>query len=408
MPRSNFVAYRFWNGVPNNGDTISAELIRDLVGAQPFLTPDSHPHVLGVGSIMFMANQNSYIWGSGVIDPTTYTPNVDAKKIRAVRGTLTRDWLHARGIKLGDVPLGDAGSFVGSLPNLRDLAARRPRYRAAVIPHWASAWMPVFKKLSKSPEIIMVEMRDSSMLPIQQIADAEIVISQSLHGLIYAEALGKPTLWISQSDDEKWCFKYRDWYSNVRDAPRNPVLLDKFDESAFRDARLREIAVDQWGMLAAFPRAEVAFDPGSEVVTFEEARRLSPSHIVNPAIFPEDVLNARAEPERAKQTEAKLSSFATTAYGHWAEPPFCYVTKGNLPIGGPLFTAMQQLLYTLHDVDVICLATKADLEKRGEAPLAPFKVADRDFAKGVALINSGVFCRPGRFNLRDRVGTIFI
>ncbi|MFC3124527.1 polysaccharide pyruvyl transferase family protein [Pseudoroseomonas globiformis] len=408
MPRPPFAAYRFWNGVPNNGDTITAELIRDLVGTQPFLVPGNRPHVLGVGSIMFMANQNSYVWGSGVIDPSTYTPDLDAKKVRAVRGTLTRDWLHSRGIKIGDVPQGDAGSFIAALPALRHLAGRRPRYRAAIIPHWASAWMPVFKKLSHTPEIVMVEMRDSSMKPIEQIADADIVISQSLHGLIYAEALGKPTLWISQTDDDKWCFKYRDWYSNVRNAPNKPMLLDKFDEAAFREARRRDITVDQWAMLSAFPRQEVAFDPGHEVVTFEEARRLSPSHIVNPALLPEGLFNARDEPEHAKQIEAALASFAATAYGHWAEPPFCYITRSAMPVGGPVFAAMQQLLYTLHDVDVICIASKADLEKRGDAPLAPFKVAEREFAKGVALIGGGVFCRPGKFNLRERIGTIFI
>ncbi|WP_424606614.1 polysaccharide pyruvyl transferase family protein, partial [Acinetobacter baumannii] len=64
-----------------------------------------------------------------------------------------------------------------------------------------------------SDEFCVIDMMDDSLAPLQRISEAEVVLSQSLHGLIFAAALGKPYLWISGHSSEVWNWKFLDWFS---------------------------------------------------------------------------------------------------------------------------------------------------------------------------------------------------
>ena len=100
---------RYWNAIPNNGDAITSFFVQQIMNSDPVLSEGDVPHVLGVGSIFFMATPNSYIWGSGILDPTAPVPPFDVRKVRGLRGKLTRDLLRRQGFAVPDVPLGDPG-----------------------------------------------------------------------------------------------------------------------------------------------------------------------------------------------------------------------------------------------------------------------------------------------------------
>ena len=48
---------------------------------------------------------------------------------------------------------------------------------------------------------------------IDSIAGSEFVVSESLHGLIVAEAYGVPSVWVELTEHpDWWSFKYNDFY----------------------------------------------------------------------------------------------------------------------------------------------------------------------------------------------------
>lgn len=110
--------FRYYNSIRNCGDAITSYILQDTFGITGRVAPPKEEHLIGIGSIFFMANKNSYVWGSGVLSPQAAIPNIDPKKISALRGTKTVSHLRSLGYEIPDVPLGDPGIFVNTLGHL--------------------------------------------------------------------------------------------------------------------------------------------------------------------------------------------------------------------------------------------------------------------------------------------------
>ena len=292
--------------------------MEELLGLNPVTVPADAPHVLGVGSIFFLANKNSYIWGCGVLDPLIEIPPLDMSRIFAVRGTRTRDYLTEQGLSLPDIPLGDPGILVSRLEAFSSSnTTSGNRYAAAIVPHWASYRAPIFDRYRNSSEVALVDMRDNTLRPLELIEQASCVISQSLHGLIFAEALGKPTAWISQRNDDKWLFKFHDWYTNVRNPPVAPFPARRLNDELFAEAVLREVTLDQRALLDAFPRAADLYGPAGSHRSFRECRASSPHFISWPA------LESLTGPGTCSSSVVREAMALMTAeYRRWAERPY--------------------------------------------------------------------------------------
>src|SRR5690606_489816 len=91
------------------------------------------------------------------------------------------------------------------------------------------------------PKVKMVNMMDNSLDPLLEIARSELVISQSLLGLIFAEALGIPNVWVTRRNDDSWKFKFRDWYSVTHEPNREPMHVEKTLEEMIANARVSGI-----------------------------------------------------------------------------------------------------------------------------------------------------------------------
>lgn len=75
---------------------------------------------------------------------------------------------------------------------------------------------------------------------VAEIASCEIVFSQSLHGLIVADALGIPNVWVAPSDVMAGGrFKFDDYFSTL-DRPKEPVpeCRDVFDHPGRYEAAI--------------------------------------------------------------------------------------------------------------------------------------------------------------------------
>ncbi len=109
-----------------------------------------------------------------------------------------------------DMSFGDPGIFTDELLQEAGKMPARSGKRIAVVPHHSAIRHPFYQALLHSAEAQVVNICDDFLLPLQQIAEADVVISQSLHGLIFAESFGKPAVWIADKVDKTAVFKYFD------------------------------------------------------------------------------------------------------------------------------------------------------------------------------------------------------
>jgi hypothetical protein len=262
------VRYRYWNKLRNCGDAVTAYILRDVLGHEPVMVGPEGPHLLATGSIFFMANEHSVIWGSGILHPSDKQKAVDIANVRAVRGFHTLAALREHHPTMPDVPMGDPGVLVSRLlPQLDS----RPRYRAAVVPHHRRA--DRIAAMGLADDVCVVDMRDDTLLPVEQIAQSDVVISQSLHGLVFAAALNKPYVWISETTEDSWTFKFNDWFSTTDNPQATPLDMDGSLEEWLGAAEHRPFKLDTDALIRAFPAEDVAEDDPAPVIDFETCRR---------------------------------------------------------------------------------------------------------------------------------------
>ena len=326
------VSYRYWDKARNCGDAVTAYILRDVLGHVPVKVARDRPHLLATGSIFFLANPSSFIWGSGILHPGDRPKALDVARIPAVRGHRTLEVLKRWYPEMPDVPLGDPGVLVSRLPSLDT----RPRYRAALVPHRRSADRAAAQSLPD--DVRLVDMRDDTLRPLEQIAQAEVVISQSLHGLVFAAALGKPYVWTSTDTSEDWTFKFADWFSTADNPQHVPLPTDTPLRALIDAAELRPFRYDPGALLRAFPLDDVGGAPpdNTPVIDFETCRR---AEIV---VIRADWLRALHAAGRSAETlhpqarraMADIWRRVVVALPGWAEIPYVLVCPPGVRFDG--------------------------------------------------------------------------
>ncbi|WJS86014.1 polysaccharide pyruvyl transferase family protein [Paracoccus sp. TOH] len=268
------IPYRYYNTIRNCGDAVTAYILAKVFEVTGRVVPVTEDHLLAIGSVFFMASKKSHIWGSGVMNPKMNIPGVDPSLISALRGKKTVAYLRSLGHDIPDLPLGDPGVLISEFMQPSAIS----KYRAAVVPHHSGFGSKRWQAARESSEICLVDMMDDTLLPIQMIAESDVVLSQSLHGLIFAAALGKPYLWISGHSDELWNWKFQDWFTTCENAQTEPVLLNVPLEGMIRRAELRPCIIDRAALKAAFPR-QLIEEHDDPVPDFDFHRRASPAQV---------------------------------------------------------------------------------------------------------------------------------
>ncbi|ADO42481.1 polysaccharide pyruvyl transferase family protein [Ketogulonicigenium vulgare] len=365
------VPFRYYNTIRNSGDAVTSYILQQQLGVSGRVVTSAEPHLLGIGSIFFMANPQSHIWGSGVMSPEAQAPSIDPLKVHALRGKKTLAWLRERGFDIGDVPLGDAGIFVDGL-----VSDRTNRYRAAVVPHHSSFYSPKWDKARDNPEMVIVDMMDDSMLPIEQIAQSEVVISASLHGLIYAAAFGKPHVWISGHSSDTWNFKFRDWFSMCENGQDVPVLMDQSFEEMMAMAEIRPHVIDRAALLAAFPRF-LAEDTPIDRLSFQTARAHSPVQVyIEPG-------NGEYS---GKDFAHKLRELRSKAFANALEPTYIAFTHVNVAQAPSraLLLAAQRYLDVHRSAGFAWIPGQG--AQNGDFSLSETTFIDADFSNGTIVM----------------------
>ena len=225
-----------------------------------------------------MATPQSHIWGSGILDPNMDCSQISPSQVHAVRGRLTYHLLKAKVGLTKAIPLGDPGIFVDEIPEVRAYRSKAvKKRRVGVIPHHRLIHHQYIRDMSDPLDVGVINPRLDCIEFIKEIISSEVIVSQSLHGIIFAQVFAKPFVWLSHSSDENWLFKFRDWFSTTDDPPSAPAMFGTELGRLLEVARTCAIDVDKRALREALPR--ISAEDRILGIGFREARRLSPLRV---------------------------------------------------------------------------------------------------------------------------------
>lgn len=208
-----YLAWRFtarglplwWHvGRPNFGDDINPSFFQRVGGLPTRLAAGRRsPHLLGAGSILGKATSESVVCGAGLLAPLSSAP-LRPRELVAVRGRLSLEAVRGGDATLLGDPLVLVDGLVPPIPK---------RHRFGFVPHVTSIhrW-----RAAGRGRRLLIDPGADPWRVVEAIASCEVVLSQSLHGLIVADALGVPNVWVGPTTDMVGGrFKFDDYCSTL-------------------------------------------------------------------------------------------------------------------------------------------------------------------------------------------------
>ena len=184
-------------------------------------------NIMCIGSIVEEhSTPGTIIWGAGAMYGGNHQMRHKPKKVLAVRGPLTRNYLLSQGIDCPKV-YGDPALL---LPYIYRPKCTK-KFKLGIIPHYVDFNDKRLKEFIANNHgttvISLIEYKHWQDV-IDRINECEYIISSSLHGLIIADAYAIPNAWIKLSDKiAGGDFKYRDYFGSVNREFREPHLFCK-------------------------------------------------------------------------------------------------------------------------------------------------------------------------------------
>ena len=208
-------------GRPNFGDDVNPWFFNKVSTSSFAWGATSRSHVMGIGSIAAKVSPHSIVMGSGLIEHSRSSDLAKPVELFSVRGELTAEAFGKRPSFLGD-PL----SLIDLLLPLRVADSSDV---LGIVPHILNYHL--FKRHFESrPEVLVINPGGEPVEVISAISRCRRIASQSLHGLIVADAYGIPNTWIAPSIGMLGgTFKFLDYFTTL-DKPKTPVALKDFTE----------------------------------------------------------------------------------------------------------------------------------------------------------------------------------
>ncbi len=204
----------------NFGDELSPLILEAATGKKVVWASPSRAEVVAIGSILDLyANcaKGATVWGSGLRSAIAESERQNVRErfgpILAVRGPNTAESL---GISRSSVT-GDPGVLIPMLLGRQAAVARK---MITVIPHFRTWASKSGRSQLAECHKLGFDVLPPTLSPIvlaNRVRDSSFVMSSSLHGLVFAHALGVPAQLISigQSEHKEPGFKYNDYLLSV-------------------------------------------------------------------------------------------------------------------------------------------------------------------------------------------------
>ncbi|WP_296419328.1 polysaccharide pyruvyl transferase family protein [Pseudooctadecabacter sp.] len=220
----------------NFGDGISAEIVSHVSGRDVRWSGHASCEMYALGSLMRSVathqiapretGRKPFIWGTG-----TMTGLKDLSFLNHVRVALLRGPITAALLQREDRVFGDTGLLIA------DAAGEAPRRDDIVglVPHMHYADDPRLRKIAAdNPRIKLIDVRDEvPMRVVREIASCSHIISQSLHGLVTADAFGIPNTWLDPMGIHAAAtLKFYDYAAGIGRALQPPITAAEIEATA--------------------------------------------------------------------------------------------------------------------------------------------------------------------------------
>lgn len=231
-----------WQSESNFGDALNTWLWDRLLPGFRDVHPDTW--LVGVGTVlggdMLPRTGRKLVLGSGCGygRPSQLTPPGDWD-VRAVRGPLTA---HALGLPPATGIL-DPAVLIADFPEFQNLPKT---HRIAFVPHWQSAIAGAWRAICAALGIAYIDPGADSKAVVREIAMSRLLLAESLHGAILADAFRVPWIAVATSRAINR-FKWNDWTQSL-DLSYQPrfVPLSTRAEAILKKARF-------WGLSFGAP-----------------------------------------------------------------------------------------------------------------------------------------------------------
>ncbi|MGI5310484.1 polysaccharide pyruvyl transferase family protein [Rheinheimera sp. WS51] len=214
----------WWIDKKNFGDLLTPELFATFGKTAIHCYPDYHfkAGLTAVGSLIQMlpSNYQGGILGTGLIKQQAI--QLPDAHFYSVRGELTKQ---AMGLS-ATTATGDLGLIADRLLT----KTQHKKYSLGLIPHYVDKHHPVIQKLKQKypQQILVINVEQSAKKVVEQIACCQCIASSSLHGIIVADSLGLPSVWLKLSEQVVGeGFKFYDYNSSIN-AEQQPITPNDF------------------------------------------------------------------------------------------------------------------------------------------------------------------------------------
>ena len=242
----------------NFGDDASPLLVSLLSGLESRRVLKGERKLLAIGSILHRAKDGDIVWGSGLKSEEALDEHPGGNiLVTAVRGPKTVKVLERAGWDTSNIKaMFDPGVLLKHIYADRlakyDVEKNKRLGKIRIVPHFKDEL--VFKR--QRPDLLkhFISPDGDPVRILESMLGAELVISSSLHGIIFAESLGIPAIWITSPGGEAQ-FKYLDYYEGTSRFGIEPIAT--IDDALNAQPPVLP-TFDFEKLMATFPKEEIA------------------------------------------------------------------------------------------------------------------------------------------------------
>lgn len=225
------LTYTYWiDTTPNVGDVYNRYLVEKLYACKTEKIKTGSPDVVFCGSVLLMpiVKNAKHIVGCGLQQVVENIFPPQNSLYSAIRGGVTKNLLKDF-YKIDiddDIVLCDPGLLMSRLYQPKKPIEKK--YDIGIISHWSEEKI-IKKKYGNEYRVISIQ-RDNPEKFINDILECKMILSSSLHGIIFAHSYGIPAYHIEFTDLTKnGNFKFQDYYSSFPELKYHKFKCSNFE-----------------------------------------------------------------------------------------------------------------------------------------------------------------------------------
>ena len=229
------------SGQENFGDVVTTDIIKSIFGYNVVFSEIYQCQMIGIGSIIYALDDYAdtnivNVWGSGYIDNERNLSLRNSFRFWCVRGQFSQKRINKENYSKDSLTLGDPGILVSLVYQYKK---NNKAEKIGFIPHYCNIKDKLTNKIRKDKRFVVISPLDRPENIAKKIVNCKLVLSSSLHGLIFSDSFKVPNFCvpiIKKSDGGD--YKFKDYYSGV-DKKYCPVDIDKIFDQDYLDELIK-------------------------------------------------------------------------------------------------------------------------------------------------------------------------